>query len=154
MPIRWPPKSWFYLYFTIHSTFAQTPPERAKCVQKSVPDVEKLNIRDGLILCFFRPARWSYRPSRCSCLNPCGRARRARRHADRTCCVPAGSFLTLEISVLRWATWKRFISKHFIRNSFMPSFQGTVTWFRWVRLDRRLKGTLGIEVQTIVLKEW
>ena len=25
--------------------------------QKSVPDVEKLNIRDGLILCFFRPAR-------------------------------------------------------------------------------------------------
>ena len=25
--------------------------------QKFVPDVEKLNIRDGLILCFFRPAR-------------------------------------------------------------------------------------------------
>ena len=58
--------------------------------QKTVPDVEKLNIRDGLILCFFRPAGGSYHPSRCSCLRPCGRARRAHRHAHKRYYAPKG----------------------------------------------------------------
>ena len=68
------------------------------------PPERCLSRKAGIMRCCLRAAGGSYHPSRCSCLHPCGRARRARRHADRTCCAPAGSFLTLEISALRWAT--------------------------------------------------